>query len=174
MSQRTVSEQLMWQHQPENNGATPFYISCEQGHVDVARFMSLKGADVEAANANNSSPLFIACLKGHLPVVKLLANELQVDCERSNANGATPFYVSCEKGHLDVVRFLGGEKGVNVGVSNINGVSPLWIACQDGHDDVLTLPHYPTTIHQLMHPPVSTSARHFRTDGHFPYTPCSS
>ena len=53
-------------------GATPLFIACQQGHVDVATLLLDKGAEVDKANKNGATPLYIACNKGHVDAAQLL------------------------------------------------------------------------------------------------------
>lgn len=39
-------------------GATPFYIACEQGHLEVAEFLAKQGGNFETANSNSSTVRF--------------------------------------------------------------------------------------------------------------------
>ena len=54
------------------NGVTPLYAACQNGHVDAARLLLARGADIEAKTAWNDTPLDIAKREGHKAVVALL------------------------------------------------------------------------------------------------------
>lgn len=164
VAQPSIVRELGWLHQAENNGnntvvltaappqtsnysqmlasccsgATPFYIACEQGHVDVARFLAQSNADVEAPNANSSSPLFIACLKGHQPMVELLVNDLEVDCERPNSNGVQS---GTHRIHMPRRHFLSCSLRANYSrgcpLPCILGASPFYVSCEKGHMGII-------------------------------------
>ena len=53
------------------NGATPLYIACDKGHVDAARLLLDKGAEVDRANKWGSTPLSIAKNLRHSSIVAL-------------------------------------------------------------------------------------------------------
>ena len=44
------------------NGATPLYIACDKGHVDAARLLLDKGAEVDRADEDGRTPLFVCLL----------------------------------------------------------------------------------------------------------------
>ena len=52
-------------------GVTPLLIACQQGHLDVARLLLERGADVNRAT-EKGTPLAIAQKKGHSSIVALL------------------------------------------------------------------------------------------------------
>ena len=57
----------------------PLIIACEKGHVDAARLLLDKGAEVNRATEDGRTPLLVACLQGHVDAVRLLLD-----------NGAAP------------------------------------------------------------------------------------
>ena len=44
-----------------NNGCTPLYVACQNGHVDAARLLLDRGAEVDRATEDGRTPLYIAC-----------------------------------------------------------------------------------------------------------------
>ena len=65
---RYLTEELGVDYErPNANGATPYYVSCEKGHMDIVRYHAPR-ADVSRTNNNGVSPLWIACQDGHLQV----------------------------------------------------------------------------------------------------------
>ena len=54
---------------------TPLLIACSKGHVDAARLLLDKGAEVDRAAEDGQTPLFIACQKGHVDVARLLLDK---------------------------------------------------------------------------------------------------
>ena len=51
------------------DGVTPLFVACQQGHVDVARLLLDNGAEVDR---NGATPLFVACQNGHVDAARLL------------------------------------------------------------------------------------------------------
>ena len=46
--------------------ATPLYIASSNGHVDAARLLLDKGAEVDRARKDGATPLYAACQEGHV------------------------------------------------------------------------------------------------------------
>ena len=123
--------------QAMNDGASPLFIACSNGHVDAVQLLIDKGADVRQADSDGHTPLIVACLNGHVDVVQLLI-EKDADVGQADNNGMLPLLMACQNGHDDVARLL-IEKGADVGQAKNNGVTPLLVSCFNGHDDVARL-----------------------------------
>ena len=48
------------------------YTACATGHVDAARLLLDKGAEVDRAKEDGRTPLYVACQKGHVDAARLL------------------------------------------------------------------------------------------------------
>ena len=86
--------------------ASPLYIACQNGHVEVVRYFlceSPQKPDVKLANTNQATPLFIASQKGHDYIVELLLRDMNVDgVNKPLKTGATPLYIAALKGNAGV------------------------------------------------------------------------
>ena len=89
----------------DEQGATAFFASCHEGHLETAKLLANKGASIDVCASDGSSPLFVASQNGHFPVVQFLV-EQGADKDRARDGGFTPLYIACQHGHLDVVQFL--------------------------------------------------------------------
>ena len=69
-----VKELLKTHHIDEldENENTPLYIVATYGHLDIAKLLLERNADVNAQNKSGASSLFPAVLHGHTKIVKLL------------------------------------------------------------------------------------------------------
>ena len=119
-------------------GQTPLSDACENGQVDVARFLICKGAEVNPSGVNfEQSPIYLACLEGHIDMIDLLISKKPSILQKS---GQVLLYTAAYEGHLEVVKFL-IRKRVNINPprvqAEIDGVpvmldslgSPLYGAC---------------------------------------------
>ena len=73
---------------------TPLLAACKFGHVDVARLLIEKGADVGQAKNNGATPLLVSCFNGHDDVARLLM-EHGADVGQVGKKGVTPLHVAC-------------------------------------------------------------------------------
>ena len=80
-------------------------MACEKGHVDVARLLLDKGAEVDRANVGGVTPLWIACSEGHVNAVRLLLKR-GAEVDRAIVDGMTPLRIACQEGHVDVAQLL--------------------------------------------------------------------
>ena len=122
---------------PAVGQGTPLFISSQNGHSGVVRFLLKMRADYRCME-DGSSPLLVAAQNGHLPVVKLLWEHLGEDAglNRRKRGGATPLYVACKNGHLDVVQNLIDLRAdINKSLQTLE--TPLFTACQGGFRDVV-------------------------------------
>ena len=72
-----------------NNGASPLYAACRQGHTDVVCALLSAGAKVGLQITNGFSPLHAACLQGPSEVVRtLLSAGAKVDLQ--SQEGGSP------------------------------------------------------------------------------------
>ncbi len=55
-----------------NNGATPLFMACQNGHVAIVDALLVNGADVNQASHDGTTPLYIACQNGHVAIVDAL------------------------------------------------------------------------------------------------------
>ncbi len=86
-----------------------FYIACRRGHLDVARFLSERGADLEATGYFGGSALHWAAVEGHEEVVHWLVAEGADTTRRDPRFDATPAGWAREGGHHGLASFLGGD-----------------------------------------------------------------
>ena len=96
------------------DGATPLWITCENGHADAARLLLNQGVDINRADKYGATPLLAACSKGHVDAVRLLLDE-GAEVDRSTEGGQTPLFIACYNGHVDAAhlgcRRTAGHRG---------------------------------------------------------------
>jgi ankyrin repeat protein len=94
-------------NQAMNDGITPLYSACEEGHLDaVDRLLKQNGILINQATNTAATPLYIACQQGHFDVVGRLLNHNGIDINQARIGGATPLLMACHNGHTSVVRLL--------------------------------------------------------------------
>lgn len=101
------------------DGAPPLWCAAAAGHVEIVRFLTKSGAQVNKTTYTNSTPLRAACFDGHYDIVQFLV-EHNADLEIANRHGHTCLMISCYKGHHKIVRYL-LEKGADVNRRSLKG-----------------------------------------------------
>ena len=54
------------------SGSTPLHIALQNGHLDAARLLLERGAEVDQTRKDGATSLYIACEKGHVEAARLL------------------------------------------------------------------------------------------------------
>ena len=117
---------------------TLLQIAAKLGHVQTAKLLIDRGADINAVHKWVGTPLHLACGYGHLDMVNLLiergADVNAVNCE---GDGATPLHVAAGCGHSSIVNALIAA-GASVDAQRAFGETALIMACKGGRYDVIT------------------------------------
>ena len=93
----------------DNNGDTPMWIACQEGHLSVCQWLFEVGASADITRVNNdgTTPMLMVCHNGHLSVCQWLFEVgASADITRASNNGRTPMWTACGKGHLSVCQWL--------------------------------------------------------------------
>ena len=140
------SKHFSWyEDRARNNGCTPLFIACENGHLAAARRMLESQLDngaevIDRANHKGMTPLYVACEKGHVDAARLLL-EKDADVDRADKWGQTPLFIACCNGHVDAARLL-LDNGAEVNRAIYKGgayKTPLSIAKEMGHSSIVAL-----------------------------------
>ena len=125
---------------PADDGATPFFMACANGHREVV-FLLLADPRIDPNKPHNigATPLFMACQNGHKEVVSLLLEDPRSGPNKPRDTGATPFFIACEKGHKEVVLLLLADPRIDPNKPQNNQSTPLWYATQNGHFVIVQL-----------------------------------
>lgn len=119
----------------DDKGYTPLHWAAKNGHMDVARLLLAKKAEINAKTNIGWTPLHEAADGGQKDLVKfLLTNNANVN-ERT-ARGYTALHFAASKGYIDVAELL-LDYGANVNARCNLGFTPLQTAM--AHKDVVEL-----------------------------------
>ena len=143
----------------DDAGKSPLHHAAENGHVDVAKLLITRGADIEAEDRWQGRPLDLACANGHMLTVRLLlyhgakieANyfsalhyaapheavlRLLLDyggrSDHREENGATALIVAAESGYVDTLEVLLFRRADKEAVDEF-GRTALHCAAENGH-----------------------------------------
>jgi ankyrin repeat protein len=118
---------------------TPLHAAAEAGHKEVAEFLIVNKADVNAKESTlGMTPLLVAAMFGHKDVAELLlTNKAEVNA-RDN-NGATPLHQAVIFGRKDTAELLLANKAEVAAREDTLGDTPLHWAAMYGHKDLVAL-----------------------------------
>ena len=79
------------------DGWTPLYVACQNGHVDAARLLLEKGAEVDqGAERTGGRRCTSPASSGHVDAARLLL-EKGAEVDRAAEDGATPLWAACHE-----------------------------------------------------------------------------
>ena len=118
------------------DGFTPLGLACYFGHEDLARFLVLKGADVNLASKNgfNVFPVHSAVAANNLGITKMLldAGAYPNVCQKA---GLAPLHTAAQLGHIELIILL-LEHGAEVGLRMEGGKLPADLAAEKGFNEI--------------------------------------
>lgn len=118
------------------DGFTPLGLACYFGHYDVARYLVLKGADVNLPSNNGFHvyPLHSACAGNYTQIAAMLIENGSLINIKQQA-GATPLHAAAQNGNLELLILL-LEKGAEINTRMEGGKLPADLAREKGFDDI--------------------------------------
>jgi len=125
----------------QQEGATPFCVSCSVGHLGVVELLMGSGVNVNTPmRTTMGSPFFYACQGGHVGVIKRLLEDPGVDINATSSMGVAPFYVLCEHGTKMAIDLLLQDHRLDLSQqAKFKGATPVYAACERGNTEVLEL-----------------------------------
>ena len=128
-----------------NNDKTPLHVACENGRLDIVRYLVNDQKVDPGYTSGDNTPLHGACGGGNLELVKFLVEEKKCDPTQivltEKVYAVSPLHSACKNGHLDIVRYLVEEQRVNpADTTNYQHevvFPPLHVACSMGHLEVM-------------------------------------
>ena len=118
------------------DGFPVFALACFFGHLDTARYLAEKGANVHAIATNGSgyNALTAAVTAGHTEIVKYLLKH-NLDANYRYGPGYTPLLTAAANGHLEIVRLLLAHGADSAATAN-DGKSAVALATERNHSHV--------------------------------------
>ena len=119
-----------------NDGFTALGLACYFGNEEIARYLVLKGADVNLSSQNgfNVYPIHSAIAGNHISIAKMLIDK-NANVNVSQQSGVTPLHSAAQNGNVDIIILL-LEKGANVNVRMEGGKLPADLAKEKGYTEI--------------------------------------
>ncbi len=118
------------------DGFTPLGLACYFGHEDIARFLVLKGAEVNVPSNNgfNVFPIHSAVTANNFNITKMLLNAGAYPnvCQKS---GVAPLHSAAQLGNIELIILL-LEHGAEVGLRMEGGKLPADLAAEKGFSEI--------------------------------------
>ena len=117
---------------------TPLHATLfEKGHIEVAKLLIERGADVNALGLDEWTPLHFASRFGHLDVAKWLLDR-HADSKSKIWDGWTSLHLAAANQHIEIARLL-LESDAEVNARSEEGSTPLHEASKGGGLDIVRL-----------------------------------
>lgn len=118
------------------DGFPVFALACFFGHLETARYLADKGADIHAAATNGTgyNALTAAVTAGHTEIVKWLL-ERGLDPNYRYGPGYSPLLTAAANGRLEIVKLLLAH-GADLRATANDGKSAVTLATERNHADV--------------------------------------
>jgi ankyrin repeat protein len=119
---------------PNSDGVTALIQSIGNNHMDIAKLLIEKGADINAARNDGSTPLIQSIVNKHMEIAKLLIEKgADINAEyKNNGHGYTALEFALKSGHMYIVNLL--KKKRNQSIITLN---PLSLRAGGGREEVL-------------------------------------
>lgn len=135
-----VAHQIFKNPQAINNfsedGFTALGLACYFGNEEVARYLVLKGADVNLSSHNgfNVYPIHSSTAGNHMSITRMLI-ENSANVNVIQQSGVTPLHSAAQNGNVEMIILL-LEKGANVDVRMEGGKLPADLAKEKGFTEI--------------------------------------
>jgi ankyrin repeat protein len=119
----------------DDAGSTPLHVACQQGNLEMARYLLGAGADPLAGDNENSMPIHVAAIGGNIDVMKLFL-EKGIDVDIRDDNGMTPLLFAAYRPLNEMIDFLIAH-GADIGARSNEGGSAVHGASYAGNVELL-------------------------------------
>lgn len=119
-------------------GRTPLMAAAMYGHIETAKLLLMRGADVRLCPGEYGTALTGAASGGNPDMVRLLLRHGSNPNVRTPRGGETPLMYAADGGHSGAAGVLLAA-GADINAGNCAGRTPLMCAASNGHDRTVWL-----------------------------------
>jgi uncharacterized protein len=121
------------------DGFTPLGLACYFSQPEIARFLVLKGADVNLASRNgyHVAPIHSAVAANQTEIARMLIDHGAI-VNVKQQSGVTPLHSAAQNGNLELLILL-LENGAQVNVRMEGGKLPADLAAEKGFDEIAAI-----------------------------------
>lgn len=118
------------------DGFTPLGLACHFGHEESARYLLLKGAEVNMCSSNgyNVYPLHSSVAANNPDITKILL-EAGAEVNVCQMSGLTPLHSAAKHGNIELIILL-LEAGASIVAQTEDGKTPAEMALTAGHTEL--------------------------------------
>ncbi len=128
-----IYTRLLW----ENEGDLAVHIAARKGHLNMLKYLSSQGFDLNASNAQGKVPLHEAALYGHQNLVKWLLTQEAVSHHPTDNLNRTPMHDAALNGHTSIVDLFLSLNTASTLHRDCDGRTALHEAAIGGHQSTL-------------------------------------
>jgi uncharacterized protein len=121
-----------------NARSTALAWAASHGHLHIARYLVVEGAQVNEGDGSGSPALRVACMMGNQAMVELLL-EAGADAVTPDRYGDTPIMKAAREGHVGITRALLAHGCGDIDARNWAGRTALYWACMNGRTNAVLL-----------------------------------
>ncbi|XP_078600101.1 uncharacterized protein LOC144875153 [Branchiostoma floridae x Branchiostoma japonicum] len=119
----------------DETGTTPLHLAAANRHVNIARYLLHKGANVDERNHMDETALHLAAGSGDVRMVKLLL-EHNADISATDCLGNTALHFAAREGKTNALHLL-LWLGANIDATGNDNLTALHLAAWNGHANVV-------------------------------------
>lgn len=110
----------------DSSGRTAFFTACNYGRLDIAQYLLLKNANIEAENDEGETPFLIASYTSNRAAKYL--SEIGAHIHAQNNQGKNALHLVSINENLELIKFLIEEQHLDINEEDNNGQKPIDIA----------------------------------------------
>ena len=119
-----------------NEGHTPLYLSCANGHISVAKVLATScPSTISMVDNNGRGLMHAAAHSNNVELIEYLADEYHFKSDAMDNTGMTPLHIAAEIGNFVAFKVLINyiNKSGNCNPVSHDGKTPFSLACENGH-----------------------------------------